>query len=189
MLTTVLVTAILGVGLLAINSVVTPQRAWRRWATCLLMLSVLGVNAYLWVDLTGRPRPHGLEWRAGRTEVIAEHWREGEGVWIWVLWPDDPVPRAYAMPWSEEVAESLREARRDEEEEGRMPVAEFRERRADADEAGEEPVASTFGQFLDSIEDRDAPLVYAMPQTANPPKPAPRQRPEHDFGSAQAAEQ
>ena len=167
MLTIVLVAAIVTVALIAINSVVTPQQAWRRWAMCLLMFLVLGIDSYLWVDLTGRPKPHGLELRTGKTLVLAEHWLEGQAVWIWVVWPDDPVPKAYAMPWSEEIAERLRDSRQGEAEDGDMPVAEFGQRRRDADGKAEVPAA---GARITAQGERPAPPLadHHLPRRASP---------------------
>ncbi len=73
------------------------------------------------VELLGRPKPVVLEWtqaHVDQAEVLAARLHEGEAIYVWLQFPDNPQPRAYAMPWDKEQAEELQQARRKAEAEG-----------------------------------------------------------------------
>lgn len=74
--------------------------------------------------LMGKPKP--VEWTFQRNamdfmaeaEVIAARLVENEAIYVWLDLVDDDEPSAYRLPWSEPMARSLHEARREAEQRG-----------------------------------------------------------------------
>jgi hypothetical protein len=133
------------------------------WSHRRLMAKVAGLVAtalfiptvYLsYGDLLSRPKPVSLEWwyrDASEATVVGSKLREGEAIYLWIELPDADEPRAYQLPWVEEVAKQLYGAQREAEANGtkvqmRMP-------------------------FKERTEDQE-PLFYAQPQPPLPPKRA-----------------
>jgi hypothetical protein len=102
------------------------------------------------IELLSRPKPLRLEWRdAADAQVLGAVPVENEAIYVWLVLPDSPEPRAYALPWSVQAAQQLQDAQ------------------------SEAAVNGTGVQmttpFETSLDDRE-PLFYAMPQPAVPPK-------------------
>ena len=103
-------------------------------------------------DLLSRPKPASLEWwnrGASEATVVGSKLREGEAIYLWIELPQTDEPRAYRLPWVEEVAKQLHGAQREAEANGtkvqmRMP-------------------------FKEQMDDQE-PLFYALPQPPLPPK-------------------
>jgi hypothetical protein len=74
---------------------------------------------------------------------------ENQAIYVWLVMPDSPEPRAYALPWSVQAAQQLQDAQSE----------------AAVDGTG---VQMTMPSET-SLDDRE-PLFYAMPQPAMPPK-------------------
>jgi hypothetical protein len=102
------------------------------------------------LDLLGRPKPLRLEWRdAADAEVLSALPVENQAIYVWLITPDSPEPRAYVLPWSLQAAQQLQDAMSQAQADGtavRMTMP-----------------------FESSLDDR-APMFYAMPQPAMPPK-------------------
>lgn len=104
-------------------------------------------------DLLSRPKPVGLEWwlaRADEATVLGSLHEEGRQIFLWLSLDGVEEPRAYALPWSRELAQQLQDAEQQAEEQKtgvrmRLP-------------------------FEPSLDDRE-PRFYAMPQPAMPEKP------------------
>ncbi len=109
----------------------------------------------LWLatgEILGRAKPVQLEWWRARVEsvtVIASHLREGEGIYLWLLLPGGEEPRAYVLPWRQQLAEDLVEASREARENGTAVIMRL--------------------PFEPSLDDRP-PVFHALPQPALPPK-------------------
>lgn len=125
------------------------------WAKiCAVVATALFIpTVYLsYADLLSRPKPASLEWLhrdASEATVVGSKLREGDAIYLWIELADAAEPRAYRLPWEQELAKQLHGAQREAEANGtkvrmRMP---FKER-------------------ADEVE----PLFYAMPQPPLPPK-------------------
>lgn len=108
-------------------------------------------------DLLSRPKPVTLEWwhqDASEATVVGSKLREGEAIYLWIELAEADEPRAYRLPWAQELAKQLYGAQREAEAKGtkvkmRLP---FRNR-----------------------TDEQELLFYAQPQPPLPPKSAGRE--------------
>jgi hypothetical protein len=125
------------------------------WAKlCAMLATALFIPAiYLsYADLLSRPKPASLEWwhqDAQEATVVGSKLREGEAIYLWIEMTDTDEPRAYKLPWQQELAKQLYGAQREAQAMGtkvkmRLP-------------------------FKDRTEARD-PLFYAVPQPPLPSK-------------------
>lgn len=102
------------------------------------------------LELAGWPKPLRLEWRdAAAAQVLSAVPVEGESIYVWLRLPGSREPRAYALPWSVDMAQQLQTAMNDAEEKGT---------------AVQMTMPSEGG-----LDDRE-PKFYAMPQPALPAK-------------------
>ena len=107
-----------------------------------------------YADLLSRPKPASLEWwhrDASEATVVGSQLREGEAIFLWLELPEAPEPRAYRLPWQQELAKQLYGAQRQAEAEG----TKVKMRRP----------------FNDRTEQLE-PMFYAPPQPPLPPKSA-----------------
>ncbi len=107
------------------------------------------------VELLGRPKPIDLEWGQpdlADATVLGSDMREDEAIYLWLRFDGVDVPRAYVLPWSQDLAQQLQSATRQAEEDG----TEVRMR---------EPLNG-------DRPDDEEPVFYAQPQSPLPPKPA-----------------
>jgi hypothetical protein len=112
---------------LALVTILTNIGIWsqHRLAVKLTALAVavlfLPTAYFSMVTLLSRPKPILLEWtapKADETTVIAAQMKEDVAIYLWVQRPDSDEPRAYVLPWDEQVARQLHEAQRAAEAEG-----------------------------------------------------------------------
>lgn len=139
-------------GLMTSISIWAPRRLW-------LKLGALGTAALFlpavyagFLQLLSMPKPVGLEWwhaNAEEATVLGSRIEEGEGIYLWLQLKEVAEPRAYALPWSRDLAEQLQTAQREA--------------------AAEETKVQMRLPFEESLEDRE-PKFYAMPQAQAPPK-------------------
>lgn len=129
----------------------------RRLPTKLAAVVVAGLFlpvAYAGIsDLLSRPKPVKLEWwlaRAGEATVVGSLPEEGRQIFLWLRLEGIDEPRAYALPWSRELAQQLQDA----------------EQQAAEQQTGVR-MRLPFEPSLDDAE----PKFYAMPQPAMPDKP------------------
>ncbi len=142
--------------LLAVMVIWARRRFMVRLAALLALTATLAVDYLALNDLLSRPKPIGNELFAHQAEeaqVIAATLAEGKAIYLLLRLADIAEPRYYAMPWQRDTAEQLQRAMREAEERRsrvlmRMP-------------------------FEPSLEDREHPRFYALPQTRLPPKPSP----------------
>ena len=139
---------------LAFISVWSHRRLWAK-VSAVLATALFIPTVYLsYADLLSRPKPVSFEWwqsDASEATVVGSKLREGEAIYLWIELPEVDEPRAYRLPWQQELAKQLFGAQREAEANGtkvqmRMP---FKER-----------------------VDEQEPLFYAQPQPPLPPKHA-----------------
>jgi len=107
-----------------------------------------------YTDLLSRPKPASLEWwnrDASEATVVGSKLREGEAIYLWIELADADEPRAYKLPWQQELAKQLYGAQREAQARGTKVQ-----------------MRSPFKQQTENQE----PLFYALPQAALPPKQA-----------------
>lgn len=110
-------------------------------------------------ELLSRPKPLALEWEhrdITKATVLSADLQEGTGIYLWLRLPDTDEPRAYRLPWDEELAKELYGAQREAKTAG-------------TDVRMKEP--------FDRSEDNDEAIFYAEPQAALPPKQVPDEKP------------
>ena len=146
------VVAVVLLCILATHSIWAPRRMRVKVSALLTTLLFLPLAYAAMVHLLSKPKPVNLEWWQAHAEeatVLGSSLREGQGIYLWLQMVDLLEPRAYVLPWSQELAQQLQEALRQAEENGtavqmRLP-------------------------FEPSLDNRE-PRFYAMPQPAFPPK-------------------
>lgn len=104
------------------------------------------------LDLLSRPRPLAVALSKGEVDVLAAVPAEGEAIYLWLLLPGVAEPRYFVMPWDRDAAEQLQGAQR---------------------EAGKEGGVRMRLPFENSLEDREPPMFYPLPQPAPPAKTVP----------------
>jgi hypothetical protein len=147
-------------GVITSFSVWAPRRLWLKagaFGVALLFLPA----AYVGLSrLLSMPKPAQLEWwhaHAEEATVLASSFREDEAIYLWLQLGDLPEPRAYALPWSRDLAEQLQAAER---------------------EATENQTQVQMRLPFERSEDDQEPKFYAMPQPAQPPKDLERAPPQ-----------
>ena len=148
------VAAVALAGLMCSVTIWAPRRLAVKVAALGLAAAVLPLGYASMAGLLSKPKPVRLEWlRTAATEasVLSASIREGRGIYLLLALPDAEEPRYYVLPWNEEMARQLQEARREAEDSGaQLAMREPFE--------GERSIAE--GQ----------PKFYAKPQPAPPPK-------------------
>ena len=145
--------------ILAGVSVWSHRKLWIKVAAVATTALFLPAAYLSYADLLSRPKPASLEWwhrDASQATVIGSQLREGENIYLWLQMEGTREPRAYELPWQEELARQLHGAQREAEGNG----TEVRMR-------------SPFNQQPGDQE----PLFYAEPQPTLPPKQVSDQSP------------
>lgn len=108
-------------------------------------------------DLLSRPKPATLEWfhrDASEATVVGSKLREGEAIYLWIELAEADEPRAYRLPWEQELAKQLYGAQREADANGTKVK-----------------MRSPFRQRTNEQE----AVFYAQPQPPLPPKNAGRE--------------
>lgn len=139
-------------GAVAALTFTLPRALWLKFAA-LGAAGVLATTVYYGLgDMLGRPKPVSIAWLhagAAEAQVVASQLDEPRAVYLWLRLPGVPEPRAFSMPWDEQTARELAEARRTAEQDGTEVVMRMKRGNDEAD---------------------DEPMFYAEPQPALPPK-------------------
>ena len=74
---------------------------------------ILGALFFGYSDMLGRPKVAALE--VFRTDmkdahVLGSYIEEGQGIFLWLQFPEVAEPRYYKLPWDERTAKALQEA-------------------------------------------------------------------------------
>ncbi len=137
---------------LAAISIWSHRKLWAKISAVLATALFIPTIYLSYADLLSRPKPASLEWwhrSATEATVVGSRLREGEAIYVWIEMADTDEPRAYKLPWQQEMAKQLYGAQREAEANGtkvqmRLP-------------------------FADRVEGQE-PLFYALPQLPLPPK-------------------
>lgn len=108
-------------GLLALVAILAPKGI--RWKVVALGIAALFLPvSYLTAnDLLSRPKPFQQELLQAQLDeavVLSSLIRDGEDIFIWLQMEGYDEPRAYRLPWSEEVAVQLHKAQSEAEQQG-----------------------------------------------------------------------
>ncbi len=137
---------------LAAISIWSHRRLWAKISAVAATALFIPTIYLSYADLLSRPKPASLEWwhrSATEATVVGSRLREGEAIYVWIEMADTDEPRAYNLPWQQEMAKQLHGAQREADANGtkvqmRLP-------------------------FADRVEGEE-PLFYALPQPPLPPK-------------------
>ena len=115
---------------------------------------VLGALFFGYSDMLGRPKSTRLEVLQGGMEearVIGSYFREGKGIFLWLLPSNASEPRYYELPWDEKTASALQDAI--------------------AQNAQHHGGGVMMGPDFEHSWDRFEPKFYPLPQPKLPDKP------------------
>ncbi|MEE9194560.1 MAG: hypothetical protein V3U44_01865 [Alphaproteobacteria bacterium] len=120
-------------------------------------------------EMLSRPKPIGIEWsrrQLAEATVLSSHMEEGKAIYLWLGIEDSTEPRAYVLPWNEQMARQLHGARRTAEQMGssvqmRLPFENSRDRRDQIFYAQPQPPAPAKQQPVQN------PLNYQHSQSNN----------------------
>lgn len=99
----------------------SPRRLWVKLGALAIAAMFLPTAYLSMVSLLSRPKPLTLEWSppdAENTTVLAAQMKEEVAIYLWVQRADSEEPRAYVLPWDEQLARELHEAQKAAEAEG-----------------------------------------------------------------------
>lgn len=122
--------ALVLIGALSLVACVAPAGRFRKASALGLTAAFLPVGYLAAADLLSRPKPFEQELLQGRLDgavVLSSLIREGEGIYVWLKIEDTDDPRAYRMPWNEDVAVQLHEAEQEAEQQGTEATLELPE--------------------------------------------------------------
>jgi hypothetical protein len=137
-----------------------PRKVWVRLAAVAATGLFIPVAYAAVSDLLSRPKPVGIEWvhrNAKDATVISARIVEGRNIFLWLQLADTAEPRAYVLPYSEELAKQLHAAQRD------------------AKKAG---TKTKMKQPFAQRRDFNKPQFFAAPQKARPVKKRPGYTPQ-----------
>ena len=147
------------VAILANIALWSPRRLRVKLGALATLLLFLPISYASLSEMLSRPKPIEYEWSRqdlAEATVLSSRLEEGKAIYLWLGIEGIEEPRAYVLPWDEQMARQLHGAQRSAEESGtrvqmRLP-------------------------FEDSQDRRDQ-LFYAMPQPPAPAKESPRENP------------
>lgn len=138
--------------ILAAISIWSHRKLWAKISAVLATALFIPTIYMSYADLLSRPKPASLEWwnrDASEATVVSAKLREGEAIYLWIEMADTDEPRAYRLPWQQELAKQLYGAQREAEAMG----TKVRMR----------------SPFKDQTEEQEA-VFYALPQPPLPSK-------------------
>ncbi len=149
-----------GLAFILANIAVWAPRRLRVRLGALITAAIFLPTAYLSLsEMLSRPKPVDIEWfrrAAAEATVLGAQMQEGKAIYVWLAIEGTDEPRAYSLPWSEQVARQLQGAQRSAKSDGstvrmRLP-------------------------FERSLDRRER-IFYAAPQPPPPRKQTPVQNP------------
>ncbi len=132
-----------------------PRRTWVKLGVLVVVAVFLPAGYFGLTEMLSRPKPISFELaRADMAEatVLGAHMDEGKAIYVWLGMPGVVDPRAYVLPWDQQLARQLQGAEKESENTG-TPVQMLK-------------------PFEDSRDEREKKF-YAAPQ----PPPPEKQRP------------
>jgi hypothetical protein len=113
--------AIVLAGLLALIAIMAPRRRRLKCAALACTALFLPMSYLAANDLLSRPKPLQIEVARDHLRnaiVTASVLREKQAIYLWLQLPGIAEPRAYQLPWDEQIAIELHKAQREAEVEG-----------------------------------------------------------------------
>ncbi len=147
-------------GLLASIALWAPRQLWIKLSALTATALFLPASYVSLADLLSRPKPIHFEWseaRVSKADVLSARLEEDEAIYLWLAIDGVQEPRAYVMPWDQEMARQLHDAQRRAEAEGS---------------------AVRMNQPFEKSWDKRERKFYAAPQPPAPMKDVPPQNPE-----------
>ncbi|MFK7997167.1 MAG: hypothetical protein AB8B87_23745 [Granulosicoccus sp.] len=108
-------------GALALFAILSPRRRLLKFSALAITALFLPLVYLVTNDLLSRPKPLQIEVAKHHLDeavVTASLMRENEAIYLWLQMPGIKEPRAYQLPWNEQVAIDLHKAEREAEVEG-----------------------------------------------------------------------
>ena len=133
----------------------SPRRLWLKLSALVAAMAFIPLGYTSLSELLSRPKPVALEWlrrELPEATLLGANMQEDRAIYLWLKVPEINEPRAYTLPWNRALAEQLQRTQR-EAKKNRNGV---RVRRP-----------------FDGTDDPRERMLYAAPQQALPPKPAP----------------
>jgi len=107
--------------ILAHIAIWSPRNMWIKVGALATTVAFLPVAYVSLSAMLSRPKPIELEWSRGQlaeATVLGSRLEEGKAIYVWLGMEDVDEPRAYVLPWSEELAKQLYGAQRTAEQTG-----------------------------------------------------------------------
>lgn len=142
------------VGVLGGIGICSPRKLWLKSAAVATVALILPVAYLSLAELLGRPKPMHLEWQQielNEGNVVGFDLREGEAIYLWLRIDGVSEPRSYVLDWDQQRAQQLHDAEREAQAQGTQVRLRLSARKGE----------------------RVAPVFYATPQQALPPKHMP----------------
>jgi len=104
--------------ILAAIAIWSHRKLWAKLSAVVATALFIPAIYLSYADLLSRPKPASIEWwhqDASEATVVASRLREGEAIYLWIEIPDSDEPRAYKLPWQQQMAKELFGAQREAE--------------------------------------------------------------------------
>ena len=99
----------------------SPRHIWVKLSAVIAVALFLPVAYFALTELLSRPKPVNVEW-AQRTVpeavVLGSNMIEDKAIYLWLGFEGQDEPRAYTLPWSENLAKQMRKAQQEADAEG-----------------------------------------------------------------------
>lgn len=148
-------------------SIWTPRKLWVKCAALCTLSFFLPVSYFAMAGLLSRPKPTDMEWlhrQMSQARVLGTQMSEGEAIYIWLQMEGIEEPRAYVLPWDQQLAKQMHGAKREAESKGS---------------------ALMMGRpFQSSLDQRERKFYAAPPPMAPPKRPQAEQPMEFEHQSS-----
>jgi hypothetical protein len=107
--------------ILAHIAIWSPRNLWIKVGALATTVAFMPVAYASLSAMLSRPKPIELEWsRAELAEasVLGSRMKEGKAIYVWLAMDGIDEPRAYVLPWSQELAKQLQGAQRNAQQTG-----------------------------------------------------------------------
>jgi len=104
--------------ILATISIWSHRKLWAKLSAVAATALFIPTIYLTYADLLSRPKPASIEWwhqGASEATVVASRLREDEAIYLWIEIPGSDEPRAYKLPWQQQMAKELYGAQREAE--------------------------------------------------------------------------
>ena len=130
----------------------SPRGIWIKLAAVVAVALFLPVTYVSLTELLSRPKPVSIEWAqraVPEATVLGSSMVEDQAIYLWLGFAGQDEPRAYTLPWNENLAKQLHKAQQEADAEGTSVK-----------------VRQPFDGSIDQMER----VFYAEPQTPPPAK-------------------